>query len=146
MPARVAFTLDSLGTELPKIFEQVQLTSANHQKNFVALYKLQTEAAKVTESVQNGKSIKLVGERDFEDMLLSLLSRAMPVKKGATVADRVIKFVGGFTKFINEKGLSRASIYCLHPSLCDSPSGCCSHAPKDRWRHILLSPLVPAAR
>ncbi|KAI0090375.1 nuclear condensing complex subunit [Irpex rosettiformis] len=103
MPARSAFTLDSLSTELPKIFEQVQLTSANHQKNLVALYKLQTEAAKITESVQNGKSIKLVGERAFEDTLLTMLSRTMPVKKGATVADRVIKFVGGFTKFINEK-------------------------------------------
>ena len=55
--------------------------------------------------MQNGKSIKLVGERVFEDILLSLLSRAMPVKKGATVADRVIKFMGGFTKFINEKGM-----------------------------------------
>lgn len=96
--------MDSLPTELPKIFEQVQLTSANHQKNFVALYKLQAEAAKITESVQNGKSIKLVGERAFEDAFLSMLSRAMPIKKGAAVADRVIKFVGGFTKFINEKG------------------------------------------
>ncbi|KAI0696847.1 nuclear condensing complex subunit [Cytidiella melzeri] len=103
MPARVSFTLDSLPVELPKIFEQVQLTSANHQKNLVALYKLQTEAAKITESVQNGKSIRLVGERAFEDMFLAMLSRVMPVKKGATVADRVIKYVGGFTKFINEK-------------------------------------------
>lgn len=102
------FSLDSLPTELPKIFEQVQLTSANHQKNFVALYKLQSEAAKITESVQNGKSIKLVGERAFEDALLSLLARAMPVKKGAAVADRVIKFVGGFAKFINEKSASIA--------------------------------------
>lgn len=105
MPARVAFTLDTLQSEIPKIFDQVQATSANHQKNLVALYKLQSEAAKITESVQNGKSIKLVGERAFEDMLLTCLSRAMPVKKGATVADRVIKFVGGFTKFINEKGV-----------------------------------------
>ena len=106
MPSRVAFTLDSLATELPKIFEQVQLTSANHQKNLVALYKLQTEASKITETVQNGKSIKLVGERAFEDTILTMLSRAMPVKKGAAVADRVVKFVGSFTKFINEKGAS----------------------------------------
>jgi condensin complex subunit 3 len=106
MPARVAFSLESLSTDVPKIFEQVQLTSANHQKNLVALHKLQTEAAKITESVQNGKSIKLVGERAFEDTLLTMLSRAMPVKKGAAVADRVVKFIGAFTKFINEKGNS----------------------------------------
>ncbi|KAI0801857.1 hypothetical protein BC629DRAFT_1438455 [Irpex lacteus] len=90
MPARVAFSLDSLQSGLPRIFDQVQSTSANHQRNLVALYKLQSEAAKITESVQSGKSIELVGQ-------------TMPVKKGATVADRVIKFVGGFTKFINEK-------------------------------------------
>lgn len=104
MPARVAFTLDDLATNIPKIFDQVQTTTANHQKNYVALYKLHLEAAKHTESIQNGASIKLVGERAFENTFISMLSRAMPVKKGATVADRIIKFVGGYTKFINEKG------------------------------------------
>ncbi len=121
MPARVAFSLDTLQSEIPKIFDQVQATSANHQKNLVALYKLQTEAAKITESVQNGKSIKLVGERAFEDMLLTCLSRAMPVKKGATVADRVIKFVGGFTKFINEKGALKFSNHASIILMSNSP-------------------------
>ena len=107
MPARVVeFALGDLKQDIPKIFAQAQLTSANHQKNYIALYKLQTEAAKITESVQNGRSIKLVGERAFEDVLLSMLSRALPVKKGETVSDRVIKFIGGYTKFINEKGVN----------------------------------------
>lgn len=117
MPARVAFTLDDLATNIPKIFDQVQTTTANHQKNYVALYKLHLEAAKHTESIQNGASIKLVGERAFENTFISMLSRAMPVKKGATVADRIIKFVGGYTKFINEKGVYHWKIVALQGSL-----------------------------
>ncbi len=104
MPARTVFSLDDLSTSVPKIFQQVQLTTANHQKNYIALYKLQTDAAKQRENVQNGRSVKLTGERAFEDVFISMLSRALPVKKGATVADRILKFVGGYTKLINEKG------------------------------------------
>lgn len=104
MPARTVFSLEDLSSHIPKIFEQVQNTTANHQKNYVALYKLHVDAAKEVQNVQNGKSVKLVGERAFEDMFVSMLSRALPVKKGATVADRIIKFVGGYVKFINEKG------------------------------------------
>ncbi|PSR90834.1 hypothetical protein PHLCEN_2v4803 [Hermanssonia centrifuga] len=103
MPARTVFSLDDLSTSVPKIFQQVQLTTANHQKNYIALYKLQTDAAKQRENVQNGRSVKLTGERAFEDVFISMLSRALPVKKGATVADRILKFVGGYTKLINEK-------------------------------------------
>ena len=123
--------MDSLATELPKIFEQVQLTSANHQKNLVALYKLQTEASKITETVQNGKSIKLVGERAFEDTILTMLSRAMPVKKGAAVADRVVKFVGSFTKFINEKGASNYVI-CINVRMTPIVSPCSSRRTAER--------------
>lgn len=104
MPARVAFQLDDLSTNVPRIFEQVQGTVANHQKNYVALYKLHTEAAKHTESINNGEDLRLTGERAFEDVFMSMLIRALPIKKGASVVDRIIKFVGGYTKFINEKG------------------------------------------
>jgi hypothetical protein len=41
--------------------------SRSHQKNFVALYKLHSEAALQTQSVHKGKGVKLVGERAFED-------------------------------------------------------------------------------
>ncbi|EKM57502.1 uncharacterized protein PHACADRAFT_90256 [Phanerochaete carnosa HHB-10118-sp] len=104
MPARVTFTLDDLSTNIPRIFDQVQTTTANHQKNYVALYKLHVEASKHTETINDGTSIKLVGERAFEDLFISMLSRALPIKKGASVVDRIIKFVGGYTKFVNEKG------------------------------------------
>ncbi|OCH93098.1 hypothetical protein OBBRIDRAFT_725376 [Obba rivulosa] len=103
MPSRDAFDLESLRSSLPKIFDQAQNTTANHQKNFVALYKLQADAATHTEAVQNGKSIKLTGEREFEECFIVMLSRVLPVKKGNSVADRIMKFVGGYTKFVTGK-------------------------------------------
>lgn len=106
MPSRDAFDLESLRNALPKIFDQAQNTTANHQKNYVALYKLQADAATHTESVQNGKSIKLTGEREFEECIIDMLSRALPVKKGNSVADRTLKFIGGYTKFVTGKGES----------------------------------------
>ena len=108
MPTRTAapFDLDSLKTALPKIFDQAQNTAANHQKNFVALYKLHSEAAAITEPVQNGKSLKLTGERTFEDVFHDMVMRVLPLKKGTTVADRTVKFIAGYTKFITEKSTS----------------------------------------
>lgn len=103
MPARTVTPLESLPGSIAKIFDQAQNTSANHQKNYVALYKLQVDAASHTELVQNGKSLKLTGERAFEDLFIDMLSRVLPVKKGASVADRIVRFIGGYTRFMNEK-------------------------------------------
>ncbi|KAI8971320.1 nuclear condensing complex subunit [Trametes punicea] len=107
MPARTAapFDLESLKTALPKIFAQAQSTTANHQKNFVALYKLHSDAAAITEPVQNGKSLKLTGERAFQDLFLDMLTRILPIKKGTPVADRIVKFTAGYSKFITEKNV-----------------------------------------
>ncbi|KAL1941783.1 hypothetical protein VTO73DRAFT_6783 [Trametes versicolor] len=105
MPARTPapFNLDSLKEALPKIFDQAQTTAANHQKNFVALYKLHSDAAAITEAVQNNKSLKLTGERTFEDVFHDMIMRVLPLKKGTSVADRTVKFIAGYTKFITEK-------------------------------------------
>ncbi|KAI0674717.1 nuclear condensing complex subunit [Trametes maxima] len=105
MPARTPapFDLDSLKSALPKIFDQAQTTAANHQKNYVALYKLHSDAAAITESVQNGKSLRLVGERAFEESFNDMLTRVLPVKKGTSVADRTVKFIAGYSKFITDK-------------------------------------------
>jgi condensin complex subunit 3 len=103
MPARTLPVVD-LQTAVPRIFDQVQTSTANHQKNLVALHKLHIDAAQKTEKVHNG--FKLVGEREFEAVFLDMLSRVLPVKKGATTADRVVKFIGGYIKFVNERGPS----------------------------------------
>ena len=89
---------------IPKIFEQAQVSTANHQKNFVELYKLHSEAATVTDLVKDGQSMKLVGEKLFEDVFMGLVARALPVKKGATVVDRIVRFIAGYAKFVREKG------------------------------------------
>ena len=39
-----------------------------------------------------------------------MLIRILPIKKGTTVADRSIKFMAGYAKFITEKSTS-----CLYP-------------------------------
>lgn len=100
-----------LPESVPRIFEQAQTSTANHQKNFVALNKLHNEAALVIE--ENGKQTQLVGEKAFEDLFIDMLLRVLPLKKGATVVDRIVKFVAGYVKFINEKGMQ--ALY--HPHL-----------------------------
>lgn len=102
--SKTPFNLSDLTETIPKIFDQAQVSTANHQKNFVALHKLQTEAALQTEIAPKGKGVKLIGERAFGDVFLNMVTRILPVKKGATQVDRMVKFVGGYTKFMNEKG------------------------------------------
>ncbi|KAJ7844433.1 nuclear condensing complex subunit [Mycena olivaceomarginata] len=94
MPARTLPVVD-LRTAIPNIFDQVQNSTANHLKNFVALHKLHLDAARTK---------GLPGEREFEAIFQGLVARVLPVKKGVAAADRVTKFVGGYTKFLNEGG------------------------------------------
>ncbi|EGO03950.1 hypothetical protein SERLA73DRAFT_165497 [Serpula lacrymans var. lacrymans S7.3] len=103
MPTRTAPILEQLTNGVPKIFDQAQNSTANHQKNLVSLHKLHCEAANVTEEYHNGDSLKLIGERNFEDVFIGMVGRVLPVKKGTSQADRIIKFVGSYTKFINDK-------------------------------------------
>ncbi|KDQ54411.1 hypothetical protein JAAARDRAFT_60793 [Jaapia argillacea MUCL 33604] len=105
-PTPNASIIPSLPTLLPKIFDQVQSTSANHQKNFIALYKLQLSSSEVVESVKGRKEVKLVGEKAFQDAVLDVVIRVCGCKKGTGVADRVVRFFGGYVKFLNEKGTS----------------------------------------
>ncbi|KAI0073109.1 ARM repeat-containing protein [Panus rudis PR-1116 ss-1] len=104
MPARVANSLENLPANVARIFDQAQNTSANHQKNFVALYKLQTDAA-----AQDGSNApNLTGERVFQDTFMNMLGLVFPVKRGNSVADRIMRFVGGYVKFMNEKTIEEA--------------------------------------
>ncbi|KAG2156923.1 nuclear condensing complex subunit [Suillus bovinus] len=103
MPGRVSSVEETLTASVPNIFDQVQNSTANHQKNIVALHKLHLDAAGFTESVHNGRSIKLTGERVFEEKFKDMLCRAAAVKKGTSQGDRIVKFVGAYTKYINER-------------------------------------------
>jgi condensin complex subunit 3 len=98
---------------MAKLFDQVQDSTASHLKNAVALNKLLLEAAEHTEECANGESVKLTGERIFETVFVDLLARILTVKKGVSQADRVVKFVATFLKYIHEKGgcFHRITIY-----------------------------------
>ncbi|KAA1474990.1 ARM repeat-containing protein [Dentipellis sp. KUC8613] len=102
MPARTtAPPMEVMATAIPKAFDQAQSSMATHQKNFIALHKVHAEVATITEEVHSG--MKLVGERAFEDGFIEMINRVLVIKKGTTVADRIVKFVGGYIKFLNAK-------------------------------------------
>lgn len=42
--------------------------------------------------------------RSFEEAFKRMMYQCLQVKKGEAVADRIVKFVGNYTKFVNEKG------------------------------------------
>lgn len=101
-----AFDLDSLGTAIPTIFDQVQSSAATHKKNCIALYKLQTASAAVLETISKGKKaeeIRLIGEKTFTEVFIDMVNRSLVVKKGVPTADRIVKFVGSYVKFLGEK-------------------------------------------
>src|SRR5271168_4624527 len=83
MPARTLRPRESaLEQSIPRIFNQVQDSAVNHNKNHVALHKIQAELAEHTEDLQKGKLVKLIGERIFQDKFIHMFCRALPLKKG----------------------------------------------------------------
>lgn len=107
--------LDDVQELVAAIFEQAQASLANHKKNCVALFKIHLKAAAVTQPAKSGNGIKLVGEKVFQDIFMDMVSRVLVVKKGPVTADRIVKYVGAFVKFMNEKG---AWTFCK--PFCDS--------------------------
>jgi condensin complex subunit 3 len=109
MPGKNKSTASSepLEIAIPKIFDQVQNSTANHGKNYVALRKLHVEAAAQVKEVQKGRGLQLVGEKAFQDVFLNCMLPVLSVKKGVFVADRVVRFIGSYVKFICTKGRSR---------------------------------------
>lgn len=105
MAPRSETVISKLPEYIAAIFDQAQLTLANHRKNCVALYKLHQQAAAVTQPSKNNNVIKLVGERAFGDSFVDMINRVLVTKKGPATADRIVKFVGSYVKFMNEKGV-----------------------------------------
>ncbi|KAF7365576.1 hypothetical protein MVEN_00431000 [Mycena venus] len=69
------------------IFDQAQVSIANHHKNCVALYKFHLKAK----------------DGAFIDTFLDMLSRVVVVKKGPPTVDRILKFTAQYVRFVNEK-------------------------------------------
>jgi len=108
--------LQNLHEGIGAVFEQVQISLANHKKNCVALYKIHTHAAEAVHQLGGRKGVQLVGEEAFQDVFVDMASRVLEVKKGngAAGVERVVKFIGTFVRFMNEKGL----LGCWKGPLC----------------------------
>lgn len=97
--------------QVARIFDEAQKSLNNHVKNHVSLYKIHLVFAGHRESMKSNR-VKLKGERQFQMVIQGLLNKLLALKKGEVSADRVVKFLGGYLKFINEKG----EIYVLFTS------------------------------
>ena len=104
MTPKLTLNLENLNDSIANIFDQAQVSLANHKKNCVALYKLHIKAAAITQPAKKGDGLRLVGEKAFQDVFIDMVNRVLVVKKGPANADRIIKYVGAYVKFMNEKG------------------------------------------
>lgn len=104
MVARKIELPDNLAESIAAIFDQTQLSLANHRKNSVALYKLHQQAAAVIQTGKNGAVVRRVGERKFCDVFIGMVNQVLVVKKGPATADRVVRFIGSYVQFMNQKG------------------------------------------
>ena len=105
MPAKPTAVLENLAEKVAAIFDQIQFSIATHRKNCVALYKLHVQAGNVTEAAKHKNATKLVGERAFGDAFIDMITHVLAVKKGSAAADRTVKFIGTYVKYMNEKGV-----------------------------------------
>jgi len=106
MAPKNVFDMDALTNALPTVFDQAQVTTSTHKKCCISLYKLHTGASTVTETVSRagrGEEVRLIGEKTFMDTFIDMINRILVVKKGEGTADRLMRFIGSYARYINEK-------------------------------------------
>ncbi|KAJ3985276.1 nuclear condensing complex subunit [Lentinula detonsa] len=86
---------DSIPGRISRIFDEVQISSANHPKNKVTLYMVYLEATSM--------QAEEIGMHVFESTFFLVIARLLDTKK-CTFGDRVVKFFIEFLKYIHEKG------------------------------------------
>ncbi|CAL1698800.1 unnamed protein product [Somion occarium] len=104
MVPKTSVILDALPDHISNVFDQSQLSVVNHRKNCVALHKLHARAASVTQPTKDG-GVQLIGERLFSNAFIDMVTRVLVIKKGSVPADRVVKFIGAYVRFLTEKAL-----------------------------------------
>ena len=112
-----SITQDFLHRTISGIFEQAQFSLTNHRKNCIILHELHLRVAEISQiSGRVSDPLKFTGEQWFGDVFLDMVNRVLTVRKGPTVADRIVKFVGTYVRFMNEKGeLTSSSNNCIIP-------------------------------
>ncbi|KAJ6624265.1 nuclear condensing complex subunit [Mycena sp. CBHHK59/15] len=102
MAPRLESELEPLNASVASIFDQAQNSVANHKKNCVALYKIHAKVSAPAGSKSNKASVE-EGQLAFTEVFLDMLSRVLAVKKGPATADRIVKFVAQYVRYLNEK-------------------------------------------
>lgn len=90
-------SLESLTANIPTFFQDAQHSLANHRKNAVALHRIHTQCAPITEETPRGT--KLIGEKAFNAAFLDCLNRVLHIKKAVVQADRTLKFVAAYATY-----------------------------------------------
>lgn len=98
----ISYLTDTLPSLVPPIFDQAQGSIANHGKNVAALRKIHVLCTSVTEETERG--IRLIGERAFNSLFVDMVNRVLPIKKGVSVADRIVKFVAEYVRYTTTQG------------------------------------------
>ncbi|KAF8342823.1 nuclear condensing complex subunit [Cantharellus anzutake] len=94
--------LEALVDGIPGIFMQCQNSLATHRKNIIHLAKIHSSTSDIWEDAPP-RGIKLTGEKAFNDQFLNMVNRILPIKKGISNADRVVKLIGAFIMHISQK-------------------------------------------
>ncbi|CAG8485460.1 16517_t:CDS:10 [Acaulospora colombiana] len=98
--------LAALSLAVPQIFQECQKATTSHRKNAVALRKLQVKCSKyapLNSDALNDNEEPTDGELAFNEEFVRNLNKVLPIKKGQSNAERVLKFVVSFVAFSCEK-------------------------------------------
>ena len=87
-----------LRTQICSIFGDAQKSTAGHRKLVVSLRKVQEACVYQSDSRGTGS------ENDFNAEVVRCVIRLMGVKKSEPVGDKLVRFIGFFLRFANEKG------------------------------------------
>ncbi|KAL8290386.1 hypothetical protein RQP46_002644 [Phenoliferia psychrophenolica] len=85
--------------QIGPVFGASQHSVATHRKNINTLHAIFLKCAAVTTPSQDGKSVRLTGEKAFGETFKYNVLYPLQVKKGVEQADRVIKLIAGFVGF-----------------------------------------------
>ena len=107
-PSRPLTKLDVMRANISSIFDQVQLSTANHRKNCVALYQCQLGTSRGVH--RSRKDNLAIDAHDlFCGTFIEMVDRLLTVKKGTPNATRVVQFITAYVQFALQKG----SIYAF---------------------------------
>lgn len=87
--------------QIPQLFGAAQPSASSHRRSVAALLKSLTICAQYT--TEDGKHVRLTGEKEFMLAFRGCLDHILDVKKGILQADRVVKFVVAFFAHANEQ-------------------------------------------